>query len=126
MLNNLFKPKLSHGTLPSHVKKALGNLKMTGLEFEQISVAAKALRLKFQSPGVVGETAVHFAFPKYKFAIIFESNSAIHERKVRETARSGWQLIVMKPRLLAHFTNEQITAQLKDFIDVLKSSQKQA
>lgn len=108
--------------IPSYTKKSMANLKLSGYEYESICKAATSLGIVYDSPGVMGEIAVHFTFPKLKFAIAFESNSSINHRRRIEAKRIGWNIAIIKPHILANLTQEMVTSQLKEFIDTIKHS----
>ena len=117
---NLLSRRMKPKDIPSYTKKSMANLKLSGHEYESIRTAASSLGIEYDSPGIMGEIAVHFAFPKLKFAIAFASNSSINHRRRAEARRLGWNIVIIKPYMLADFTDEMITAQLRDFINTIK------
>lgn len=98
LLNNIFDDRAqSWIDIPSHLKKALRNMKTSGHEFDVIRSTCNTLKIKYQCPGHVGGVAVHFVIAKYKFAILFRSNSVIDTRKTRAIKNVGWRVAILNP-----------------------------
>jgi hypothetical protein len=108
--------------LPSYVLKAIGATKTDGPEFDAIRTACDESKIQYSSPGVVGETVVHFAFPKHKTALIIRSNGAgsAPKDKALQCENMGWEVSTVHISTLRHLTREAIIAQFKEYIGTLK------
>lgn len=106
---------------PSHVKKALGNMKRTGPEFDIINKALTSLKIKFECPGVVGTTAVHFIIPKHKIAICFKTTNVSHTlRKRLALQQEGWYLSVVDTVQIMQLPPEAIKLQFAELVEAVK------
>lgn len=126
MPNNVFaerRPVLDKrfSGLPSYVLKGIAATKITGPEMEAIQESCVQSKVQFDCPGVVGETVVHFAFPKQKHALIIRSDSSMTwKAKMTACENKGWTVTVVPISTLRRLTREAIIAQFKEYITTLK------
>ena len=78
------------GSKPSHVKKAISNMRTDGEAFDIIRSVCSKLKLKYECPSSVNDIAVHFTIPKCKLAILFKSTGPETSRKAKMLENSGW------------------------------------
>jgi hypothetical protein len=109
--NNIFK-----NDLPSHLKKAIGNLKKDGPEFDILKQVCKSLKLKYNSPGIVNGIAVHFAIEDHKLAILFESSGPWNKRKAEMIKHGGWIPSIIPAYEIVRSGFESIKAQMIELI----------
>ncbi len=115
---NIFAP------LPPYVKKALGNLKVVGAAAESITAACDDIGLKYESPGLIGDSAVHFVFPKLKAGLLLKAkanNSPSFKHKILKSRKMGWTLKIVTTEDIEVLPQETVTIHLKEFIDFIKS-----
>ena len=111
--------------LPSYVLKAIAATKIDGPEIEAIRTACEESKIVFDSPGVVGETVIHFAFPKYKTGLLIRSDSSTtYKSKESQCQNHGWALTTVSISELRRLSSEMIIAQFKEYITSLKTSRK--
>lgn len=129
MSNNMFaiqreRQKIKSLGYPSYVRKALSNLKLTGGAAEAIREACKATGVRYESPGIVGDVAIHFTFPKYKAGILLTSNmyAAGDSTKVSKCRSLGWNVVAILTRKLEIMPSDTVIAQFKEYIVSLKAS----
>lgn len=118
-LPNAFAP------LPSYVKKAVGNLKVTGIAAESIAKACEESRIGYESPGIIGDSAIHFVFPKIKAGLLLkskENTSQAIKHKVAKCRKVGWDVKIVTTEDLEVLPQETITAHFKQFIESIKQS----
>lgn len=107
---------------PSHVLKAVANIRKDGPAFDIIKKACKELKLKYNSPGIIGDTVVHFTIEKCKLAIIFVSTGPWNKLKVEKIKYAGWIPSVISDIEVIKTGCESIKSQLSDLMkkDYLK------
>lgn len=110
--------------LPSYVLKGIAATKVDGPEMDAIRAACDESKIQYHSPGVVGETVMHFTFPKHKAALLIQSNGAgkAPKDKVWKCENMGWEVSTVHISTLRHLTRESIIAQFKQYITTLKKS----
>lgn len=117
-VKNAFAP------LPSYVKKALGNLKVEGPAAEAVASACDANHVEYQSPGLIGDSAIHFVFPKIKAGLLLkskENTSQAIRHKVIKCQRMGWNVTIVTTEDIEVLPQDIITTHLKGFIESVKS-----
>lgn len=130
MPNNVFARPLPSmdkrfSGLPSYVLKGIGATKIDGPEMEAIREACEESKVLFESPGVIGETVVHFKFPKFKSALLIKSdNSPTWKTKTSKCEDMGWTVTTVPTSALRRLTRESIIAQFKEYIATLKINKK--
>ena len=102
--------------VPSHIKKAIGNMRKDGPAFDIIKQACKLLKLKYESPGMIGETVVHFAIEKCKLAILFESSGPWNRKKSEILKDAGWIPAILQPHEIIKLGLESIKTQLSELL----------
>lgn len=110
--------------LPSHVLKGIAATKVDGPEMDAIREACEESNIEYHSPGVVGETVMHFTFPKYKATLLIRSDGAGRspKDKIFRCENMGWEVSSVHISTLRHLTREAIIAQFKQYITTLKKS----
>ena len=101
---------------PSHIKKAIGNIRKDGPAFDIIKQACDSLGLKYQSPGVIGETVVHFSIEKCKMAILFESTGVNNQKKAEILRDMGWTPTIIRSYDIIKLGYESIKNQLSELL----------
>jgi hypothetical protein len=117
-LPNAFAP------LPSYVKKAIGNLKVTGIAAESIAKACEQNRIKYESPGIVGDSAIHFVFPQLKAGLLLkakENTSQSFRHKVFKCRKIGWDIMIVTTEDIEVLPQDTITTHLKEFVETVKA-----
>lgn len=109
------------GELPSHLKKAIANLKKDGPEFDILKQVCESLKLKYQSPGVVNGVAVHFAIEKCKLAILFESSGPWNRRKAEIIKYGGWTPSIIQAHEVVKSGFESIKTQMQQVLNGKKA-----
>lgn len=102
--------------IPSHIKKAVGNIRKDGPAFDIIKQACSSLGLKYQSPGIIGETVVHFSIEKCKLAILFESTGVSNQRKAEILRDMGWRPTIIRSYEVIKLGQETIENQLSEIL----------
>lgn len=127
MPNNVFARELPSmqkrfAGLPSYVLKGIAATKIDGPEMDAIKEACKAAKVPYECPGVIGETVVHFKFPKLKFALLIKSDSSpTWKDKTSKCENMGWAVTTISIKTLRSLTREAIIAQFKEYIAALKT-----
>lgn len=130
MPNNVFvkkKPVMQKefAGLPSYVLKAVAATKIDGPEMDAIKEACKESNISFNCPGVVGETVLHFTFPRYKTGLLIRSDSSMsYKVKTAKCENMGWTVTTVSINTLRCLTRETIIAQFKEYIATFKTSRK--
>ena len=116
----------AYANLPSYVLKAIAATKTDGPEIEAIRTACDEAKIEYYSPGVVGETVMHFTFPKHKTALLIRSHGAgkAPREKISRCENMGWSVTTVHISALRNLTRESIIAQFKEYIASLKTSRK--
>lgn len=126
MPNNVFVRKSAtmqerFSGLPSYVLKGIAATKIDGPEMDAIREACEESNVSFECPGVIGETVVHFKFPKFKTVIIIKSDSSpAWKLKTSKCENMGWAVTTVPIKSLRFLTREAIISQFKEYITTLK------
>lgn len=118
---NVFDP------IPSYVKKAIGSMKLSGMAVDAVAEACSEIGVKFESPGIVGDSAIHFVFPKLKAGLLLKAKgntSQSFRHKVRKCRKLGWEITIVTTEDLEVLPQDVITEHLKTFVETIKSSRK--
>jgi hypothetical protein len=108
--------------LPSYVLKGIAATKIDGPEMEAIREACESSKILFESPGVIGETVIHFKFPKYKSALLIKSDSSPSWKiKTSRCENMGWTVTTVPISALRRLSREMIITQFKEYITTLKT-----
>lgn len=107
---------LFKGDIPSHIKKAMGNMRKEGPAFDVIKQACNSLKLDYESPGIIGETVVHFSIEKCKLAILFESTGTNNQRKAEILRDMGWSPTIVQSYEIVKLGHEAIKNQLSELL----------
>lgn len=107
---------LFKGGIPSHIKKAMGNMRKEGPAFDVIKQACNSLKLDYESPGIIGETVVHFSIEKCKLAILFESTGTNNQRKAEILRDMGWSPTIVQSYEIVKLGHEAIKNQLSELL----------
>lgn len=91
-------------------------MRKDGPAFDIIKKACKELKLKYNSPGIIGDTVVHFTIEKCKLAILFESSGPWIKRKVEKIEYAGWVPSVISDIQVIKLGCESIKSQLSELI----------
>lgn len=102
--------------IPSHIKKAIGNMRKDGPAFDVIKQACDSLGLAYQSPGIIGEIVVHFSIEKCKLAILFESTGMNNRRKAEILRDMGWSATIVQSYEVTKLGREAIKNQLSEIL----------
>lgn len=130
MPNNVFAKKASVTQsrfigLPSYVLKGIAATKTDGPEFDAIKEACEEINVAYDCPGVIGDTVLHFIFPKLKAGLIIRCDSSTHYKtKISKCENMGWAITAIHISVLRSLSHDAIVAQFKEFISTLKTSRK--
>jgi hypothetical protein len=98
-------------------------MRTEGPELEAIRTACEESKIEYFSPGVVGEAAMHFTFPKHKAALLIRTagSGKSPKDKIRQCENMGWEVTTVHISTLRALTREAIIAQFKEYITALKT-----
>ena len=128
--NNVFAHKSTvtlqrFAGLPSYVLKAVAAIKTDGIEFSAIKEACNESGIAYECPGVIGETVIHFVFPKLKAGLLIRSDSSTHYKtKISKCENMGWAVTAIHISALRAISYDAIISQFTEFIATLKTSRK--
>lgn len=114
-------------SVPSYVKKAIGGMKLSGMAVEAVMGACDEIGVQYESPGVVGDSAIHFAFPKLKAGLLLKAKgntSQSFRHKIMKCRKLGWIITIVTTEDIEVLPQDVITAHLKAFVETVKSSRK--
>lgn len=111
------------GSLPSYVAKALGNLKVVGAAAEAVASACSEIGVEFQSPGLIGDSAVHFVFPKLKAGLLLKAkanNAPTFKHKILKCKKLGWNVTIVTTEDIEVLPQDVVTTHLREFVTAFK------
>lgn len=105
---------------PSHIKKAFAQLKQDGATFNTLHFMCNSLGIPFRTPGWLGDSAVHFVFPKHKVGILIDPGlrKKVLNAKKREFALNGWVLGVINRYEILMMDSDQLKAHLLGLLNI--------
>lgn len=91
-------------------------MRKDGPAFDVIKQACNSLKLDYESPGIIGETVVHFSIEKCKLAILFESTGTNNQRKAEILRDMGWSPTIIQSYEVVKLGHEAIKNQLSELL----------